>query len=242
MSPRRKPLAETDHPLRAIEKKRLGEYALRLGDLRKMPESGWRGFSLLAVKGDHPLEPPLVRGIFSAGAKHGVREWMDISLAQISRPPGGAPPLDLVAAGLAPGLFLLLSSLIPPGGHIMVSYEEDEPIHRTTLGALNRRVPPVATPIGALLFESGFRLVKNWHLSEGGHEGPRKLWGEKPPDEKWRLAWEKEAAESVIDFLERNRSVRAGSEDFERSRRVLEMVRIEDPAMRARIRKVLGPD
>ena len=30
------------------------------------------------------------------------------------------------------------------------------------------------------LFHAGFRLVKDWYLAEGGHEGPRKLWGEKP--------------------------------------------------------------
>ena len=43
-----------------------------------------------------------------------------------------------------------------------------------------RGFPPISTAQGKLLFHAGFRLVKDWYLAEGGHEGPRKLWGEKP--------------------------------------------------------------
>jgi hypothetical protein len=83
----------------------------------------------------------------------------------------------------------------------MVSYEDAAPLHRETDRALSAGVPPVLTPLGFLLFMSGFRLVKNWYLSEGGHEGPRKLWGEKPPDDAWALAWDEDTARQLVDFL-----------------------------------------
>jgi hypothetical protein len=39
----------------------------------------------------------------------------------------------------------------------------------------------VATPIGFLLFRIGFTIpFRDWYISEGGHEGPRKLQFEKP--------------------------------------------------------------
>jgi hypothetical protein len=57
------------------------------------------------------------------------------------------------------------------------------PFHQETQQGLLRSFPPVSTPQGAILFHSGFRLVKDWYLAEGGHEGLRKLWGEKPFNE-----------------------------------------------------------
>ncbi|MEJ2068509.1 MAG: hypothetical protein P8Y09_11340, partial [Deltaproteobacteria bacterium] len=35
----------------------------------------------------------------------------------------------------------------------------------------------------------------------GGHEGPRKLWGEKPPDNAWSLAWDEATARQLVSFL-----------------------------------------
>jgi hypothetical protein len=83
-------------------------------------------------------------------------------------------------------IFNLLSEVIPPGGHLMFVYETsyESPFHQETQQGLLKGIPPVSTPQGAILFHSGFRWVKDWYLAEGGHEGLRKLWGEKPLDEK----------------------------------------------------------
>jgi hypothetical protein len=83
-------------------------------------------------------------------------------------------------------IFNLLSEVIPPGGHLMFVYEVpfESPFHQETQQGLLKGIPPVSTPQGILLFHSGFRWVKDWYLAEGGHEGLRKLWGEKPLDEK----------------------------------------------------------
>jgi hypothetical protein len=61
----------------------------------------------------------------------------------------------------------------------MISYEGEDTLHGDTMEELYRKVPPVATRLGSMMFHSGFHYVKDWYLAEGGHEGPRKLWGEK---------------------------------------------------------------
>ena len=52
--------------------------------------------------------------------------------------------------------------------------------------------PPVVTPLGYRLFQAGVRSYRDWYISEGGREGPRKLQGFKPLNEE--IAREKTAA------------------------------------------------
>jgi hypothetical protein len=45
--------------------------------------------------------------------------------------------------------------------------------------------------------------VKDWYLSEGGHEGPRKLWGEKAPDQTWTQTFYEKTASQILQFMQR---------------------------------------
>jgi hypothetical protein len=191
----------TDHPLQQLEGRLVGEYCLHLQQLKPLRLSGWRGFSLsLKDRQGIVAQPPVVEGIYSAGGKDGVRPWMDIAVTDVVEF-GPGRRLELRESGLMHKLFQSLSQLIPPGGHMMVSYEDTDPLHRETDRALSAGVPPVLTPLGFLLFKSGFRRVKNWYLSEGGHEGPRKLWGEKPPDNAWSVVWDEDTARQLVSFF-----------------------------------------
>ena len=190
-----------DHPLQQLEGRLLGEYRLHLQRLKPLRLSGWRGFSIaLKDRNGTQAQPPVVEGIYSAGGKDGVRPWMDIAVTDVVEF-GSGRRLDLREYGLMHELFTSLSQLIPPGGHLMVSYEDTDQLHRETDRALSAGVPPVLTPLGFFLFMSGFRLVKNWYLSEGGHEGPRKLWGEKPPDNAWSGLWDEDTARQLVSFF-----------------------------------------
>ena len=54
--------------------------------------------------------------------------------------------------------------------------EYDSEARRVTAQALAARVPPLATPLGALMTAVGCGdAFKVWYISEGGREGPRKL-------------------------------------------------------------------
>jgi hypothetical protein len=199
-----------DHPLQRLEGRPLGEYQLHLQRMKPLHLSGWRGFSLALKDREGTLaQPPVAEGIYSAGGKDGVKPWMDITVTEGIQF-GAGRTLNLRQSGLIHGLFQTLAQLIPPGGHLMVSYEDSDPLHRETARALSAGVPPVLTPLGFLLFVGGFRLVKNWYLSEGGHEGPRKLWGEKPPDQSWSVTWDKETARQLVDFLD---GLQTGTDD-----------------------------
>jgi hypothetical protein len=63
----------------------------------------------------------------------------------------------------------------------MIEYES--PGQEETHAELLLRVPPAATYLGAMMFRAGFRgHFKDWYISEGGHEGPRKLQANKSPN------------------------------------------------------------
>lgn len=213
-----------DHPLRDLEGRLLGEYRLHLQQLKPLHLSGWRGFTVVLTDRDGTsAQPPVVEGIYSAGGKDGVRPWMDISVAEVITF-GPRRRLNLRRRGLMDELFTYLAQLIPPGGHLMVSYEDADPLHRETDRALAAGVPPVLTSLGLLLFKSGFRLVKNWYLSEGGHEGPRKLWGEKPPNKTWSRVWDEATARQLVRFFKGQADIpkaRPGIEGWRKNARTI---------------------
>jgi hypothetical protein len=61
--------------------------------------------------------------------------------------------------------------------------EYESPGQSMTHAELLLRVPPAASHLGALMFHAGFRgAFKDWYISEGGHEGPRKLQANKSPN------------------------------------------------------------
>lgn len=221
-----------EHPLHSLEDRLLGRYRLHLQQLKPLRFSGWRGFSLVVKDQSGKLfQPPVVEGIYSAGGKDNVRPWMDITVTEVLEG-GSGRRLNLRQTGLLPELFQSLALLIPPGGHLMVSYEDPNPLHRETAQALSAGVPPVLTPLGLLLFMSGFRLVKNWYLSEGGHEGPRKLWGEKPPDRSWSVLWDQATAREVVEYLKDHRGTEAVAKT---AQRVFSSLEIDDAQLRRHV-------
>jgi hypothetical protein len=221
-----------EHPLQSLENHLLGRYRLHLQQLKPLRFSGWRGFALaLRDRAGTLLQPAAVEGIYSAGGKDNVKPWMDITVAEVLEGRAGSR-LNLRQAGMMHELFQALSQLIPPGGHLMVSYEDLNPVHRETDQALAVGVPPVLTPLGLLLFMSGFRLVKNWYLSEGGHEGPRKLWGEKPPDKSWSLLWDQATARELLQYLKDHRGIELLAKTVQR---VFSSLEIDDAELRRRV-------
>jgi len=231
-----------DHPLQSLENRLLGSYRLHLQRLKPLRYSGWRGFDLaLRDRAGILLQPPAVEGIYSAGGKDNVRPWMDITVTEVLEG-GRGRRLNLRQGGLMHELFQLLAPVIPPGGHLMVSYEGPNPLQQETDRALAAGVPPVLTPLGLLLYMSGFRLVKNWYLSEGGHEGPRKLWGEKPPDKSWSMLWDKTIARQLVNYFDERRNSKERREMAgwkTTAQRVLSSLEIDDAELRRRIENFL---
>lgn len=142
-------------------------------DWKPLRLSGWRGFRIQWTHGDHPpAEPPLFWGIYSYGGR-GVAPWADIAFHLRTACPACGQTW-VVDDDSAIRLFQIWAAVIPPNGHVAVEYESPE--HHETLMGLKRGFPPVVTPIGFWAYMGGFRGgFKDWYISEGGHEGPRKL-------------------------------------------------------------------
>lgn len=156
-------------------------FELVIMDLREVrPRAGWLRFALAIRDADRlPAQTPLMTGIISGGGR-GVMPWIEgridpwLELADGQR-------FDARAAGLEAELIRLIGTLIPAGGHLMIEYESQgqSETHRELL----LRVPPAASHLGSLMFAAGFRgHFKDWYISEGGHEGPRKLQANKSPN------------------------------------------------------------
>lgn len=190
------------HPLQALEGESVGPCTIRLGLLTQLASSGWRRFSLyLEDKDKRRCTEPVIDGVYSVGGK-GIAPWMDISyLSRLAFKGEAENTLDLTNSGLDRPLFTRLSNLIPANGHIMVEYESL--CHKMTHDLLRMRVPPAATPLGALLFDAGFQGgFKDWYIAEGGFEGPQKLQANKPLNEEHARRKAEELANELKSFLE----------------------------------------
>ena len=185
-------------------------FALVLSDLREVRlRAGWLQFALtVRDENGQPARTPLMTGLISGGGR-GVMPWFEgriypwLELANGQR-------FDARKEGLEADLINLISSLVPSGGHLMLEYES--PGQSETHRELLLRVPPAATHLGSLMFAAGFRgHFKDWYISEGGHEGPRKLQANKSPN----TAAAREALRFNLDELKQfiKRKLPQNSED-----------------------------
>ena len=179
---------EAQHPLGRLQGLRLGPYRL-LALLGPKNNVGSRYHQLFLVDRSGRLsEEPVAFGLHNSGPYPGFN-WLEV-VRYAPAPAIGGGAVDLRAAGLEEELFRALSGLVPPGGHLMVEY--DSPAQRESERILTLDYPPVTSPLGYLLFRVGCRSFRDWYISEGGREGPRKLQGYKPLSEA--LAKERTAA------------------------------------------------
>ncbi len=192
-------------PLDKLQGLALNGYRLHLGEVKPLRLSSWTGFKLYLQSPEQLLSlSPVIKGIYSAGAKDGVKPWLDVEYWEELEFHGqseSGKKLSLSREQYDRALFRHLSGLVPAGGHLMVSYEGNERIHVETRRALSLRVPAAATPLGYLIFQAGFQYIKDWYLSEGGFEGPRKLWGEKAPDRKWMKTFYEKTARQMQKLM-----------------------------------------
>jgi len=191
---------ENDHPLTALNNKKVGPNQVRIELKPLRSRQGWTHFLFYLEDQtgtisfqERPqrewVDPPMLQGIHSRGGR-GVAGWIEVGeyrpITNFRILGNSSENLTLLESKIDQQIFNLLSEVIPLGGHLMFVYEVsfESPLHQETEQGLLRGIPPVSMPQGGLLFYSGFRWVKDWYLAEGGHEGLRKLWGEKPFNEE----------------------------------------------------------
>ena len=189
---------EPGHPLAALEGQPLagGRLRMLLGPTSRF---GARYFTVLVESADNRMSrDAALSGLHNSGPLPSYN-WIEVAETneRVALPDGGG--IDIGAEGIE-RLFGLLLAALPPGGHLMVEY--DSPERAETARGLIQGVPPLATPLGALLFRIGFAAhFKDWQIAEGGSEGPRKLQAYKPPSEEDAHRWRSEAERQLQTFL-----------------------------------------
>ena len=237
--------AESAHPLARLHGRRLDGARIRvmLGPTSRFGARYFRLF-LEDETGSTSLQPAVV-GLHHAGP-YPSYNWIELAELnqQLSFPGGHDRPgatLDLSGGPARQLLFDLLAEVIPPGGHLMVEY--DSPQQAATARSLARGVPPVATPLGALLFAAGCGAsFKDWDIAEGGREGPRKLQGFKPLDEDDARAKAARMARQLLAYLDSPPTRSEGELEAEATHRALETLkalRIDDSALAGQVRDAL---
>jgi hypothetical protein len=160
--------------------------------------AGARYFQLFLRLPAGDLSRAFLLGLHSSG-RFPAYNWVDV--ARYDGAASFAGSEDIALSG-APErrLFRLLGDLIPPGGHLMLEYES---VHaRSTERMLSLGLPPVATPLGYLMFLAGCGAsFRDWYISEGGREGPRRLQGFKPLDAASAVRKAASMAEELRGFL-----------------------------------------
>lgn len=243
-----------------FEGKPLGHFFLGT-ELRPIPHRhGWTRFAIFlkrrersgpsAKKIGQEIENSeallILEGIYSKGGK-GIKGWIEVGdyfpSIRFESGRGKRETIDLTRDGLDRKLFQMLGDIVPPGGHFMFAYEVfyDSAFHDETLQSLSKRIPPVCTAQGELLFDAGFRFIKNWYLAEGGHEGPRKLWGEKPMNMKEMERMDERTFSELQDYLSSEPNadiISLESSARKRARRILDELRLR-PQLSALRKKIM---
>lgn len=190
---------EPGHPLAAIDGAEVGNgVALRidLGPKNHVGSDYFRAFLESADLG-RTLEP-IIFGMQNSGPYPGYN-WVEVTHFQ-GRVPVEGGEVD-IPPGIDQEIVRALTRLAPAGGHVMIEY--DSPHRRMTARALALRVPPVATPLGSMMFDAGCIAFRDWYIPEGGREGPRKLQGYIPVDEAHAERRGREMLADLERFLDR---------------------------------------
>ncbi|MBI4287351.1 MAG: DUF1122 family protein [Chloroflexi bacterium] len=212
------PIAAGKHPLETLNGRKVNGFRLHLvwG-----PESayGAQYFHLFIRDGrGRRSVQPVVTGLFNSGSEPAYN-WIEIviSIGRVTIDPGeGGQESVQISDPMYRHLFRLLCRLLPPGGHFMIEY--DSPRWLTTRQSLAAGIPPLATPLGSLLFDAGCGVyIKDWDLAEGGREGWRKLLCYNAWDESHARARAADNIRELRDYL--GRKPRPGYEAPEREAR-----------------------
>lgn len=196
-----------------LEGRRVGTFTLVPADFAPSRFSNQREFVLYLQRKGIRSESPIFRGTFSAAvAALNLTSWIDGEFIEQTRIAGTLVKLwnEECNDGAALGVMKALGDTIPAGGRIWLAYErygdEGASILETRHG-LQAQVPPLATPMGFLLWAADCWLgVRDWHFPEGGREGPRKLQGNKALDAKHMHLRAHEALSDLYPFVRRRSS------------------------------------
>jgi hypothetical protein len=196
---------EPAHRLAAVHGASVGQGVTLDVELGLRNHVGSRYFrAYLVADGLGRTADPVLFGLQNAGPFPGFN-WVEITDFQHRVPLPDGRTVD-VPEGIDLQIIARFAELVPAGGHLMVEY--DSPGRAITAQALAANVPPVATPLGAMMFAAGCGTAfRDWYIPEGGREGPRKLQGFRAANDEHARQRGTEMLRELDAFLSRSKEL-----------------------------------
>ena len=172
--------AASDHPLATLVRREVGQGVRLIVEQGPRSRAGAERFRLLLESREFGRTAlPVVAGLASLrGAPE--RAWVEVTSFRSRLPLQDEREVE-VSEVIAVGVIGALGRAVPPGGSLIVEYES--PIGVMTAVALAAGVPPVATPLGGMLFAAGCGSVfRDWATAAGGRAGRRRVQGFRAAD------------------------------------------------------------
>ncbi|MCX6776124.1 MAG: DUF1122 family protein [Candidatus Micrarchaeota archaeon] len=193
------------HPLQKLEGKLGRDHSIKVVQSRQLRKAEQSFFQIFIINKEGRVSKQSVfEGLYSTGIKPYIDGWIDGHYYEEVE--FGKTKLNLSETGLDLKLFKRVGKALKPSWSFMVAYETFGKAVRTlqeTSQGLNCGIPPIATPLGYLLFSTGRLKVKDWYFPEGGNEGMPKLEGIGAVDKKHAERIRKETAGELKLFLKK---------------------------------------
>ncbi|MFA7249791.1 MAG: DUF1122 family protein [Dehalococcoidia bacterium] len=194
-----------DHALQAIDGAEVGNgvhLAIEIGPRSNVGSDYFRAFL-----DSHSLgrtAEPFLWGLINRGSFPGFN-WVEVT-GSTGRVPMESGDEVQIPEGIDLQVVMALGTLVPAGGHLMMEYDSRQ--RSLTARALMANVPPVATPLGAMMFAAGCGVAfTDWYISEGGREGARKLQGFRALDAAHEERRGREMLQALEAFMPRARDL-----------------------------------
>jgi len=232
--PRWAPASGAEHLLAGLDGAEVGRGVRLAAEVGPPNSVGARYFrAFLEVDALGRTREPVLRGLANQGPYPGFN-WVEVTAFDASPYLEDGRQLEIPEA-VDLQIVRALAAPVPPGGHLMLEYDSHG--RRLTAQALAARVPPVATPLGAMMFAAGCGVAfRDWYISEGGREGPRKLQGFRAIDASHERARAGPMLADLQAFMARSKEL-----DWHVQARTRPLAEATIAALRARLELPEGP-
>ncbi|MDA0351374.1 MAG: DUF1122 family protein [Chloroflexi bacterium] len=192
------------HLLAGLDGFEVGEDVSLVAEIGPRTRVGGRRFRLFLATPDLGRTAlPMISGLLSP-VRAGDHAWIEVTGYRARLPLADGRTVD-VPEGILLRTLTALAERLPAPGSLIVEYES--PGFAVTAQALAAGVPPIATPLGGMLFAAGRGALRDHTAAAGARAGRRRLQGERPAlesDDDQAQEWARRTLAALQAFMARS--------------------------------------